>query len=314
MEREHPASGRRIVAAMGQKQRLQADASDGESRLETMSALAGAYARSVPEHPADGGLFGPRSLVWRVHRDRSFPLAGIRSLMIQALHPLAMAGVAQHSDWKRDPFGRLAATSGYVLTVTYGDTAAANAAAARVRAVHTHVRGTDDVTGLGYSAENPDLLLWVHAGMVDSIVHIVQSFGRGLTAAEADQYVEEMVPFAAIVGVPAEMVPTSVQGLRQYIESVDLLQATPAARDAIGTVLDPTNLSDEDRELWHEVGQVAIGSLPAWARSMYGFAEPPAETMEREPVRQLIGALDLAFESLPGVLEARERIELRTRA
>jgi uncharacterized protein (DUF2236 family) len=287
---------------------------DRESRLEMMAPLARAYADAVPDSPLDVGLFGPRSLVWRVHRDRSFPLAGMRSLIVQALHPLAMAGVAQHSDWRRDPFGRLAATSGYVLSVTYGDTAGANAAAARVRQVHRHVRGTDDVTGLGYSAEDPELLLWVHAGMVDSIVNIVQRFGRGLDAVEADRYVAEMVPFAEIVGVPADQVPTSVQGLREYIESVGLLQATPAARDAIRVVLDPPDLSEELRELWHELGQVAIGTLPGWARSMYGFAEPSAELMEREPVRQLIGAVDLMFESLPGVLEARERIELRSRA
>jgi uncharacterized protein (DUF2236 family) len=279
-----------------------------------LAPLALAYGRSVPDRPADEGFFGPRSLVWRVHRDRSFPLAGMRSLIVQALHPLAMAGVAQHSDWKRDPFGRLAATSGYVLTVTYGDTAAANAAAARVRAVHKHVRGLDDVTGLDYSAEDPDLLLWIHAGMVDSIVHIVQRYGRGLDAADADRYVAEMVPFAELVGVPPQQVPNSVQALRDYIESVDLLQATPAARDAIGVVLDPPDLSHDLRELWHDLAQVAIGTLPGWARSMYGFAEPPPEVMEREPVRQLIGALDLAFESLPGVLESRERIELRTRA
>jgi uncharacterized protein (DUF2236 family) len=279
-----------------------------------LAPLALAYGRSVPDRPADEGFFGPRSLVWRVHRDRSFPLAGMRSLMVQALHPLAMAGVAQHSDWKRDPFGRLAATSGYVLTVTYGDRAAANAAAARVRAVHKHVRGLDDVTGLDYSAEDPDLLLWIHAGMVDSVVHIVQRYGRGLDAADADRYVAEMVPFAELVGVPPQQVPNSVQALRDYIESVDLLQATPAARDAIGVVLDPPDLSHDLRELWHDLAQVAIGTLPGWARSMYGFAEPPPEVMEREPVRQLIGALDLAFESLPGVLESRERIELRTRA
>lgn len=284
-----------------------------QSQLRMMAPLARAYELSVPERPVDGGLFGPRSLVWRVHRDRTFPLAGMRSLMVQALHPLAMAGVADHSDWRRDPFGRLAATSGYVLTVTYGDSVAANAAAARVRAVHRHVRGTDGVTGLGYSAEDPDLLLWVHAGMVDSIVHVVQRYGRGLDAAEADRYVTEMVPFAEMVGVPAEQVPTSVQALREYIESVDLRQATPAARDAIGFVLDPPDLSDDLRELWRDLGQVAIGSLPVWARSMYGFAEPPSGAMEREPVRQLIGAIDLAFESLPGVLEARERIDLRMR-
>jgi len=287
---------------------------ENEARLSMMAPLAQAYEKSIPEHPADAGLFGPRSLVWRVHRDRSFPLAGMRSLMVQALHPLAMAGVAQHSDWKRDPFGRLAATSGYVLTVTYGDTAAAEAVAARVRAVHTHVRGTDPVTGLGYSAENPELLLWVHAGIVDSIVHVVQRYGRGLDASEADRYVAEMVPFAEIVGVPAGQVPATVRELTEYIESIEIRQATPAALDAIGVVLDPPDLSEDLRELWHELGQVAIGTLPGWARSMYGFADPPPEVMEREPVRQLIGALDLAFESLPGVIEARERIDLRMRA
>jgi uncharacterized protein (DUF2236 family) len=287
---------------------------ESEARLSMMAPLAQAYARSIAGHPADAGLFGPRSLVWRVHRDRSFPLAGMRSLMVQALHPLAMAGVAEHSDWKRDPFGRLAATSGYVLTVTYGDNAAAEAVAARVREVHKHVRGIDPATGMDYSAEDPDLLLWVHAGIVDSIVHVVQRYGRGLEAGEADRYVAEMVQFAEIVGVPAEQVPTTVRELAEYIESVDLRQATPAARDAIGVVLDPPGLSDDLRELWHDLGQVAIGTLPGWARTMYGFAEPPSEVMEREPVRQLIGALDIAFESLPGVIEARERIDLRMRA
>ena len=79
-------------------------------------------------------------------------------------------------------------------------------------------------------------------------------------------------------------------------------------------VLDPPDLGADLRDLWHDLGQVAIGTLPRWAREMYGFAEPSAESLEREPVRQLIGAVDLMFESLPGVLEARERIELRTRA
>ncbi len=279
-----------------------------------MEPLARAYERSVPERPKDGGLFGPGSIVWRVHRDRSFPLAAIRSLMVQALHPLAMAGVAQHSNWQRDPFGRLAATAGYVLTVTYGDTAAAESAAARVRAVHTHVNGTDPVTGLAYQASDPELLLWVHAGMVDSIVHVVQRYGRSLDAADADRYVAEMARFAEIIGVPATRVPASVAALREYLESVELRQITPAAADAIAIVVDPPGLDTLTGELWRDLGQVAVGTLPAWARSMYGFAEPPPELMEREPVRQLIGALDFAFESLPGVLEARERIELRTRA
>jgi len=284
------------------------------ARTSPLEPLARAYVRAIPENPADDGLFGPRSMVWRVNRDRSFALAGMRSLMVQALHPLAMAGVAQHSTWRQDPFGRLAATNSYVLTTTYGDRASALAAAAWVRKVHVHVRGVDPETGLPYAAEDPALLLWVHAGMVDSIVTVAQRYGRTLDDADADLYVAEMVRFAEIVGVPAEDVPTTVASLREYIESVELRQATPAARDAIGVVLDPPGLDGDMRELWRELGQVAVGTLPDWAREMYGFAMPPAWLMEREYVRQLLGALDLAFESLPGVLEARQRIELRMRA
>ena len=283
------------------------------ARLTPLESLAAAYVRSVPQNPADDGLFGPNSIVWRINRDRSFPLAGMRSLMVQALHPLAMAGVAQHSTWKQDPFGRLAATNSYVLTTTFGDTASALAAAAWVRKVHVHVRGTDPETGLPYSAEDPALLLWVHAGMVDSIVDVVQRYGRPIDAVDADRYVAEMVRFAEIVGVPREEVPSTVKSLREYLESVDLRRATPAARDAIAIVLDPPGLETDTRDLWHDLGQVAVGTLPGWAREMYGFDAPPAALMDREPVRQLLGALDLAFESLPGVLEARQRIELRTR-
>jgi len=280
------------------------------ARLSPLEPLARAYQKVVAANPKDDGLYGPKSIVWRVHRDRSFPLAGIRSLMIQALHPLAMAGVAQHSTWRQDPFGRLAATSSYLLTTTYGDTDSALAAAAWVRKIHVHVRGTDPETGLPYSAEDPSLLLWVHAGMVDSIVEVVSRYGREF---DADRYVAEMVPFAEIVGVPREDVPTTVASLRTYIESVELRQATAAAREAIAIVLDPPNLDADTRELWRDLGQVAVGTLPGWAREMYGYAAPPADLMDRESVRQLLGALDLAFESLPGVLEARQRIELRMR-
>jgi uncharacterized protein (DUF2236 family) len=283
------------------------------ARLSPLESLGAAYARAIPDDPADDGLFGPGSIVWRVNRDRCLPLAGLRSLMVQALHPLAMAGVAQHSTWKQDPLGRLVATNSYLLTTTYGDKSSALAAAARVRKVHVHVRGTDPQTGLSYSAEDPALLLWVHAGMVDSVVNVVQRYGRPLEAADADRYVAEMVSFAEIVGVPREDVPSTVSSLRDYLEAVELRQATPAAREAIAIVLDPPGLDADTRDLWRDLGQVAVGTLPAWAREMYGFVAPPSELMEREPVRQLLGALDLVFESLPGVLEARQRIELRTR-
>jgi len=142
---------------------------------------------------------------------------------------------------------------------------------------------------------------------------VLDRYGRTLDAADADRYIAEMVKFAELVGVPAQQVPASVVALQEYIESVEPLRATPAALHAIAVVLDPPGLGDDMRELWHDIGQVAIGTLPGWARSMYGFGKPDPEFMERERVRQLIGALDLGYESLPGVMEARERIELRMR-
>src|SRR5258708_2497511 len=173
------------MGAWATRERLNNSRSAARSWGISGCPLARVYRRSVPEPPADDGLFGPRSLVWRVHQDRSFSVAGLRSLMMQALHPLAMAGVAQHSNWRRDPLGRLAATTGYLLTVTYGERASAHEVAARVRAVHRHVRGTDPETGLPYAAEDPDLLLWIHAALIESIMTIVQRYGRGLDATEA---------------------------------------------------------------------------------------------------------------------------------
>src|SRR3984885_13850572 len=129
---------------------------------------AAAFVTGVPDRPQDDGFFGPGSVTWRLAADLSAPVAGLRSVLIQALHPLAMAGVDQHSDWRRDPVGRLAATSAYEATVTFGDRATATRAAERVKAIHEHVRGVDTVTGQPYAAGDCPLLLWVHVALVDS--------------------------------------------------------------------------------------------------------------------------------------------------
>jgi uncharacterized protein (DUF2236 family) len=279
-----------------------------------LEPLAGVLTRAVPERVEDDGLFGPASLAWRLHRERGLPLAGVRALMIQALHPLAMAGVADHSTWQRDPFGRMAATTGYVLTLTYADTKTARQAAGAVRRIHEHVRGVDAVTGMRYSAEDPELLLWVHMALVESILAVSRSYGRPLTDADADRYVAEMVPFAELVGVPRGRIPTSCASLTHAMASVVPLMATPAAHDAMAIVLDPPGLDEDMREIWRDLGNVAVGSLPGWARALYGWKDQPPEVMDREAVRQLLGVVDIAFESLPGVLEARRRIDRRMRA
>jgi uncharacterized protein (DUF2236 family) len=236
--------------------------------------------------------------------------------MIQALHPLAMAGVDQHSAWRQDPVGRLAATSAYVTTVSVGDRATADRMSARVRRIHEHVRGTDPVTGQPYAADDPGLLLWVHAALVDSTIVAVRMFGAGLSDQDADRYVAEMVAAAGLVGIPAGLVPASVAALEKYLASVrPILQATPAARESMAYLLDPPGLDPDVAEIWQDVREGTIASLPDWARDLYGYIlDTPLTDDRRTEIRQALGVLDTVFLAEPGVLEARQRLTLRMRA
>lgn len=285
-------------------------------RYETAAGLvarsAAAFASGVPEHPADDGFFGPSSVAWRLGTDLSGPVSGLRSLLLQALHPLAMAGVDQHSQWRQDPAGRLAATFGYVTTVTYGDRATAEKVSAVVRRVHEHVRGTDPATGQPYDATDPALLLWVHAALVDSTLAAAELVGSPPDAADADKYVSEMVAAGELVGIPRAMVPASTTELTSYLESVrPELRRTPAAEDAVAHLLGTVGQDPDVAELWQDVTDAAIRSLPDWAIEMHGFTAPD---IDREATRQALGVLDIVFMGEPGVLEARQRIEARRRA
>ena len=276
---------------------------------------AAAFSNGIPEDPADDGFFGPASVSWRISSDLSAPVAGLRALMIQALHPLAMAGVDQHSDWRADPVGRLAATSAYLATITFGERGAAERAAARVRRIHKQVTGVDHETGEPYAAGDPALLLWVHAGLVDSNLAAREKFGTPLTADEADRYVEEMVVAAELVGVPAELVPDSLAALGKYMTWVrPQLLCTAAARESMAYLLDPPGLDPELAEIWQDIREATLISLPEWASQMYGYSVPALTSARREEIRQALGVLDAVFLSEPGVLEARQRITLRMRA
>jgi uncharacterized protein (DUF2236 family) len=279
---------------------------------------AAAYAAAVPDQPGDDGYFGPASVTWRVSADLSAPVAGLRSLMLQALHPLAMAGVDQHSGWRRDPVGRLAATSAYTATVTYGDRATADRAARQVRAIHERVHGVDAVTGLPYDAGDPALLLWVHAALVDSALAAIDLFGTPLPEADADRYVAEMAVAATLLGVPRPMVPETAAALGQYVaDTRPELACTPAAAESMGYLLDVVGLDEEIAELWQDIRDAAVAALPGWARDMYGYPAPPTLTpltpARRTEIRQTLGVLDAVFLAEPGVLEARQRLTVRMR-
>jgi uncharacterized protein (DUF2236 family) len=282
---------------------------------DLVARSAAAYVSGIPEDPADEGLFGPGSVTWRVSTDPGWPVAGLRALMVQALHPLAMAGVDQHSDWRQDPVGRLAATSAYLTTVTFGERAAARRAADRVRRIHEHVRGVDPVTGRRYQASDPALLLWVHAILVDSGIAACELFGTPLPPADADRYVAEMVVAAELVGVPAALVPARVEQLQRYVASVrPELRCTPAARESMAYLLDPPGLDPDVAEIWQDVRDGVIAALPGWAREMYGYHAPPLTPARQTEIRQALGVLDAVYLGEPGMLEARQRITLRMRA
>ena len=155
---------------------------------------------------SDTGLFGPDSMAWRVHADPSMIVGGMRALLLQALNPRAMAGVADHSAYRKDPWGRFARTAAFVATTTYGTTAEAEAIAARVRRVHLRVNGREPTTGATYSADDPDLLAWVHNVLAHSLLLAKQRYGGGLSRRDAEQYLREMVRMAELVGTPRDLV------------------------------------------------------------------------------------------------------------
>lgn len=187
----------------------------------TLRALTGA---------GDAGLFGPRSVTWKLHAHPSALVGGIRSLIVQTLHPLAMAGVAQHSDYRSDPLGRLQRTSAFVAATTYGSTAQAEQAVAAVRRIHKSVRGLAP-DGRRYDANDPALLAWVHHVEVESFLLAYRRVGPGLSDADADRYVGEMARVGELFG--ARPLFTKAAPLQQWLLHHPEVRATSEARDAV---------------------------------------------------------------------------------
>ena len=288
------------------------------TEIGTMEGLiersAAAFVAGVPENPADDGYFGPASVAWRLSAGLGGLVSGLRALLVQALHPLAMAGVDQHSDWRADPAARYASTLKYLVVTTYGDKASADKAARVVRKIHERVTGTDTVTGKPYAASDPDLLLWVHAVEVDSVLATAAMFGSGVTPEDADSYVREMTAAAELIGMPAGLAPASAAELDAYLEKVrPELLASPAAVEAAAYLVNPPDLDESVADLWGEIKDGVLGSLPDWAEDLYGWEHTELSRARCEQIRQALGVFDALSLGEPGVLEARQRLELRVR-
>lgn len=157
------------------------------------------------------GLVGPASVAWKIDRERALMLGGGRALLMQLAHPRVARGVAEHSDFRRRPFRRLARTTTLSFDLVFGDRDRVRNAVRRINAAHATVRGE------GYSAFDADLLLWVFATLVDSGVHAYELFIGSLTDAEKDLYYEEELRVAHLLGLPRSAAPAGFEGLRAYV-------------------------------------------------------------------------------------------------
>ena len=266
--------------------------------------------------PGDPGLFGPDSVTWRVHADPVMGIGGLRALHLQALHPLAMAGIAQHSDFRADPWGRLMRTVGYVTTVSFGTSDQVARAAARVRGIHRPLHGVEPESGAAYRVEDPELLRWVHCCLVDSFLTTYRRAGGPLTDAEADAYVAEQVRAAALVGLDESSVPSDVRQLAHYFALMrPELRATKEARRAAAFVLlppMPRRSLAVAKPAWAGVAGTAFALLPRWARRMYGLpAVPTTDLAATAAVRALRSSLLLVPAHVregPPVRDARARV------
>ena len=249
-------------------------------------------------------------------RDLSGAVAGLRALLMQALHPLAMAGVDQHSDWRRDPVGRLAATTAYVTTVTFGERAAAERAAARVRKIHEHVRGTDTVTGQPYAAGDPALLLWVHAALVDSTLAVSELFGTpaGPGRRRTSTWPRWPSPPSSSACRRARCRAPPARCGRTWPVRPEL-RCTPGRQRVHGLPARPARPRRRHRrDLAGRRGRRRRRAAGLGPRACTATTAPPLTDARRTEIRQALGVLDAVYLGEPGVLEARQRITLRMRA
>jgi len=204
--------------------------------------------------------------ICRVHADASMFIGGLRALLLQSLHPLAMAGIAQHSDYRHDPWGRLQRTADFIAATTFGPAPEAERAVGIVRRVHGHVHGVAP-DGRTYSALDPHLLRWVHLAEIDSFLAAHTHYGNHpLEGSDRDEYVAQTAVVARKLGVPAP--PESERALRDQLNSYrPELKGTREAREVAQYLLVQPPMPLAARPAYLLLGAAAVALLPRWARA-----------------------------------------------
>ncbi|MDV8000634.1 oxygenase MpaB family protein [Rhodococcus sp. IEGM 1408] len=239
----------------------------------------------------------PDSAICVVHGDASMFAAGLTALLLQSLHPLAMAGVADHSDYRSDPWGRLQRTSQFIATTTFGTVADASELIRAINGVHRTVVGHDH-RGRPYDARDPHLLRWVHVAEIWSFLECHRLYGRTTLSPERrDEYVRQASRTGLMLG--AKDVPVTVAELREALEAYrPELEASPAALDARRFLLGGPPLEWTDKPAYSLLREGAVAALPAWARHTLELPDGPlgsrllAEHLGRTGVATLRWVLD----------------------
>jgi len=236
--------------------------------------------------------FAPDRPIRRVHGDAAMFIGGLRALLLQSLHPQAMIAVAQHSDYRADPWGRLQRTSTFLAATTFGAADDAQRAVDRVRRVHQHVTGTD-AGGRPYRADDPHLLRWVHAAEADSFLRCHQRYGaRPLDSAGCDGYVADIATIARKLGVPDP--PRTTAELAETLTAYQgELRATPEALEAARFLIWNPPLPLLARGPYALLAAAAGAELPAWARRELRLPRlPVAESVLVPPAgHAVVGAI-----------------------
>jgi uncharacterized protein (DUF2236 family) len=242
--------------------------------------------------------------VWRVHADAAMFPGGVSALLLQMLHPMAMAGVAGHSGYKGDPWGRLQRTSNYLAATTFGTTEHALATIGQVRDIHARIRGKD-VHGRPYRADDPHLLLWVHVAEIVSFLRAHQAYAAvPLTPLEADRYVAQAGVPAGHLGVIDP--PTTIAELHAVLDGFrPELETTPAAREAARFLLAEPPLPRPSRLGYWAIAAGGVALLDPWAREMLAL---PASRLLTRSVLRPVGKVSTAGVRwvMAGVDDSRE--------
>lgn len=220
------------------------------------------------------GLFGPQAVAWRVHGDvASMMVGGVAGLLLQMLHPAVLAGVWDHSKFRDDMQGRLRRTARFIALTTYGGRDEAEAAIARVRGIHGHVRGTLP-GGAPYIANDPALLAWVHVTEATSFLGAWIRYGEpGMSGADQDRYFAELAQVGA--GLGADPVPRSRAEARRLIEATrPALAVDGRTREVARLVLTQRAPNPVAQPLQAMTLQAGVDLLPGWARRMHGLPNP----------------------------------------